>query len=63
MQCHLVFPSLKEKHASELAKKALERTLKNYERFKDNPLEEIIKISQSYDEGYIERDLKYDFEY
>jgi NifU-like protein involved in Fe-S cluster formation len=57
------FSEIKVKHASEIAKKAFERTLENYKKFKNDPLDEIIKITQSYDEGYVIRDPKYDFEY
>lgn len=54
---------IKEKHAAEITKKAFERTLENYKKFKNDPLDEIVSLTQSYDEGYITRDPRYDFEY
>ena len=55
--------SIKIKHAQELADKTLKRTLENYNKFKNDPLEEIISLTQSYDEGYLPRDKRYDFEF
>lgn len=59
----LDFSKLKDKHTIELAEKTLERTLKNYEQFKNDPLDEVVDIIRSYEEGYPERDPRYDFEY
>lgn len=55
--------SIKIKHAQELADKTVKRTLENYNKFKNDPLEEIISMTQSYDEGYLPRDKRYDFEF
>ena len=55
--------SIKIKHAQELADKTLKRTIDNYNKFKNDPLEEIISLTQSYDEGYLPRDKRYDFEF
>lgn len=55
--------SIKIKHAQELADKTLKRTIENYNKFKNDPLEEIISMTQSYDEGYLPRDKRYDFEF
>ena len=55
--------SIKIKHAQELADKTFKRTIENYNKFKNDPLEEIISLTQSYDEGYLPRDKRYDFEF
>lgn len=55
--------SIKIKHAQELANKTFKRTIENYNKFKNDPLEEIISMTQSYDEGYLPRDKRYDFEF
>ena len=54
---------IKIKHAQELADKTFKRTIENYNKFKNDPLEEIISLTQSYDEGYLPRDKRYDFEF
>lgn len=55
--------TIKIKHAFETAEKALKRTLDNYNQFKKDPLDEIISMTQKYDEGYLPRDSRYDFEF
>ncbi len=55
--------SIKIKHAQELADKTLKRTIENYNKFKNDPLDEIIFMTQGYDEGYLPRDPRYDFEF
>ena len=59
----LDFKKIKDKHTVELAKITWERTLKNYEQFKNDPLDEVVEIIRSYEEGYLDRDPRYDFEY
>lgn len=59
----LDFKGIKVKHAVEIAEKAFKRTLENYNQFKKDPLDEIIDITQKYDEGYMPRDPRYDFEF
>mgnify|MGYP001560225426 CR=1 FL=1 len=54
---------IKIKHAFETAEKALKRTIDNYNQFKKDPLDEIISMTQKYDEGYLPRDPRYDFEF
>ena len=59
----LDFKGVKAKHAVETAEKAFKRTLENYNQFKKDPLDEIMDMTKEYDEGYLPRDPRYDFEF